>query len=624
MIRQRLLACRGRMVVRYHYIATAVGGALTKTVIKTLATGWATGWATLRCRVQMPSFTRDLLLAGITINLLSLALPIVTLQVYDRVLTWHNASTLGVLVSGAVVAIVLETALRLARAWLMGRAGAEFEHAMGCHTLRHALTVQLGTVEPGSSEAGFTAGGGLQRFDTGAAVQDFGNLAKLRDLYNGQLLTTLVDVPFLLVFLGLVGWLGGWLVLVPLALLVLFTGVAWLAGARLRDAIHARDTVDDRRFGFMIECLQGIHSIKALGLEPLFQRRYEAHQSAADPLNYHVARLNSQSANLASMFGQVMVVAIVTAGAPMIVGGQMSMGTLIACVLLGGRIMQPVQRALSLWMRLQDVAVTKQRLDVFLALPVPVPVTVPPAQQPERLGTLRCEGVCFVPDPAQLPLLQDITLTVQRGEAIALTGAHGAGKSLLLALMAGLATPTAGRVLVDGLDVGRYPSAQRLQHVACLPTHGVIFRGTILENLTGFQPSRAAAVQEIAAHLGIDQAVSRLPYGYETRLDGGDGDGIPPGLKQRIAIARALRDKPRLILFDQADRMLDREGYNYLFRLIGRLKGAATLVLVTEDRNLLRLADRQFELRHGRLEPLLSPEALPRSSLAALPEGISA
>ncbi len=157
-------------------------------------------------------------------------------------------------------------------------------------------------------------------------------------------------------------------------------------------------------------------------------------------------------------------------------------------------------------------------------------------------------------------------------------------------------------MLLDGVEATAYSAAELAERVGLLPPMGVIFRGTIYENLSRFGGIERERVMEVARLVGIDEEVRVLPAGYDTQLEGGTADPIPPGLRQRIAIARVLMTKPRLILFYNADRALDRDGYNTVFRLLARLKGVATLVLVTEDRNILDLADRHYQLTDRHVE----------------------
>lgn len=529
----------------------------------------------------------DQFLSSLAINLLSLGLPIMTLQIYDRLLTSPSSGTLTILISGVVVIIFMEMLLRMARSYLNGLAGASFEHGAMCQAMRHLI----------ASDPTVT-----HRRHASELLSEVNAISRLRDCYSGQVWTTLIDLPFIFVFLGMIAYLAGWLVIAPLVLLSAFTMVAWAIGSSLKDNLLHRDESDDRRYNLMIEALKGIHAVKAHGMEKLFIRRYEALQTQANPLNYQVAQSGGMMANIGILFAQLMMVAVVTTGAPFVMSGEITTGTLIACVLLSGRMMQPVQRGLSLWTRIQDFHLAHRKVEAIMDVPVHAPN--PQSRHAQREGILICRDVHFHHPGSDTKLLDGISLTVRRGESVAITGAHSGGKSSFLQLLGGLYVPDSGTVTVDGYAPCSYRAEDLLAHVGYLPPDGTIYRGTIMDNMTGFRDEKRAAAREIAELLGLSDAVARLPLGYETLLEGAVADAIPPGVKQRIAIGRVLIDKPRVLLFDHADRALDREGYNHVFRLLGRLRPRAALILVSDDRNLLSLADRVVRLENGKLEDM--------------------
>lgn len=527
----------------------------------------------------------EMAVTTLAINLLSLAVPIMTLQVYDRILVQQGVGTLTMLVIGVGAVVVIECLLSMARSYVIGMHGAGFEHHTNVAALKSLLSSDIATSE---------------KRNVGDYAQDLSAIAKLKDFYSGQTLVTMMDIPFILIFIGLIAYLSGWLVIVPATLLGLFAVLAWFVGHHLKDTLEARDDCDNRRFNLVIEALQGIHSIKALALEAPFTRRYEQLQAEASMGNFRVAEIGGIASNMGNIFAQIMMVAVAAAAAPLVIHQYISTGTMIACVLLSGRVMQPVQRGLTLWSRFQDYRLAEQKLHAIFSMPSAEPdITAP---EVENIGRLSCDAITYSTHPDAQPMLEDIHLRIEPGEAVALHGEHSSGKSTLLEIIAGLRKPIAGTVIINGMDIGAMSSSERMRHIAYMPTTGTIFRGTIMENLCGFQPQNQPRALEISALLGIHDLVSRLPLGYETELEGEQMDIIPPGLKQRIAIARVLVEKPRILLFDNADRALDKKGYNYVFTLFGKLKGRVSMLLVSEDRNLLSLADRHYTLEGGHLE----------------------
>lgn len=522
-------------------------------------------------------------IASLSINVLSLAMSLVMMQVYDRILVYHNLGTLNLLCLGAGLAVVMEAGLKLCRAYIVGWAAAVFEHTVACNAVRHTLTQEVSQTED---------------LGIGEYLQRIGAIGKIRDFYSGQSLSTLIDLPFIFIFLSIIAYLGGVLVCAPLLLLVIIGICAFNLGKRLKIMLSRRHKADDARYNFLIRALSGVHTLKSLGLEAPFERRYERWQSDSSHANFEVATLNAAAYDQGVISSHAMMVMVAVAGAPMVLAGNLTLGALIACVMLSGRIMQPLQRALGFWTRLQDIELAHQKLSDHFSDSL-LGDTLP-AKQEEKEGRVELKDVSFFYE-GQEKLLDNITLALKPGDIISISGEHGAGKQTLLKLIAGMHPPIEGSVRINGIEPHLYPSEELVAHVGYLPPDGVIFRGTIAENLSRFGRVPEERIHEMTKLLGLDQEIALLPAGYDTKLDGGHSDAITPGLRQRIAIARVLVSKPRVLLFYNADRALDKEGYNYVYRLLGRLKGLVTMVLVTNDQNILQLADTHYHLEQGKL-----------------------
>ena len=539
-----------------------------------------------------------LFFTSLVINLLGLAMPVMLLQTYDRILPHHGYGTLVVLLAGVITAVVLEVVLRIARAYLTSWSGAVFEHFTGCRAMHHILASTLERFE---------------RHGSGAYLQRLAAISRLRAFYSGQVLLTIVDLPFVFIFLYLIWYIAGDLVYAVLALFGLFCLLAWILGLRLRRHVREQDLSLKLRFNFVIETLSGIHTLKGLGLEKFFLRRSDRLQNRISQAHYRVALANNLALNCGQIFAQAMTVTVVSLGALKVIHGEMGTGGLAACVMLSGRIMQPVQRALSLWTRVQSFFIDRREVRELFELPVIEHVETERIASPR--GDLVLDGVGFG-FSAEKPLFQGLHLRLAPGDSLAISSTPGSGKTTLLHLIAGMLIPTEGKITVDGAQPHLVAPDVLARHVGYLPEKGTIFYGTIRENLTFFGSIDEEDAMTAARLLGIDEAVAVLPQGYETMLTDSVSDPIPPGLKQRIAMARVLANKPRIILFDNADRGLDKYGYNRIFAMLGRLKPRVVLILISDDRNILRLADRELFLHQGRL---LETEPADSKVLSILP-----
>lgn len=535
-----------------------------------------------------PGATREtgyLLLGTVALNLLSLALPIMTLQVYDRILPNPESGTLPILLVGVIFAILCETGLRLARAWMMGWNGAVYEHALSTAAMRRVLGADMAR---------------SQKTGVGEFLHRMSAISRLKDFESGYVAVTLADLAFIPVFLGVILYIAAPLTPVPLILLGVFVGVSLWQGRRLQQTLAERDAYDDARYEYLVECLKGVHSVKAFALENLLARRYEHLQEKSGIGSFFAAEASTRAFNFGTMISHLMMVAVMTAGAVAVIGGGITTGAVIATLQLSGRLMQPAQRGLALWTRYQEVILARQKVADIFCMPLLKQQAIP--QLPMAEGYLGAQNISF------RHILNNLNLSLAPGQAVSISGQPGSGKTTLLEILSGLYPPDRGEVLIDHADARHFPPEALPDHIGYLATEGIIFHGTIRENLTRFGQVSEKQALDIARQLYIDRDVSSLPAGYDTVLQPQGGDDIPPGLRQRIAMARVLASHPKVILFDEADRALDRDGYNMVYRLLARIAPQTALVLISDDRNLTGLARRHYKLENGQLHEMRSTD----------------
>ena len=558
------------------------------------------GLSTLRSNIF------DLLVSSLFLNLLGLAMPMSLLQVYDRILPNKSTGTMVLLLGGVMGALMVESVLGYCRSNVTTWVGAKFEHRAACFGLERMLMTSLHEFEKEGS---------------GIHLDRMNSLGTVRDFYAGAALLAILDLPFAVIYLALVGFMGGWLVLVPILLLIGFSAVALKVGHKLRGAIHSRMIADDRRFNFLIELLGGIHSVKAMSMEAQMARRYERLQEACAQGNYDVALESAEALGVSSFFSQATMIAVAALGSVIVIHGDMTTGGLAACSMLSGRAMAPLQKALGVWTRFQTFVLARKRIEELFALPAETVAGLPAL--PKAKGQMQLANVNFR-FGAKLPMvIKDVSIDIEQGECIGIAGGNGSGKSTLLALMHGALRPTSGHVLIDGMDITKFDPPSVRSQIAHLPQSGVLFQGTILQNLTMFRPKLEEVAVETAALLGLDEVVATMAFGFDTPVGDGAYDSLPRGIKQRIAITRALVDNPRYVLFDEANTAIDGNGDNFLRVWLERAKGKRTLVLVTHRPSLLKMADRVFDLDAGVLTPRPPRGAGPSPADfgAALPAG---
>ncbi|MEO5340766.1 MAG: ATP-binding cassette domain-containing protein [Magnetococcus sp. MYC-9] len=530
---------------------------------------------------------------SLLVNIVGLAVPLALLQVYNRIIPNQGETTLYILVAGVLGALLMEAVLRWFRSYYTGWIGARFEHVTGCdvfHRILHAHPRDL------AREAGADL---LERM---GAIQTVG------ELYSGQLLLALFDLPFLLLYLFLILQLGGYLAITPIVSMLVVTVVSYRVGMQMGQALDADSKSNMRRFGFITETLARVHSVKAIAMEALMLGRYElllnSHAQKTREIIFRGAVLPTFSA----FMSQANTVLVVAFGAMAVMNGDLTTGGLAACTMLAGRMFQPLQTLVGGWTRLQTIRVARHEVEALLKLPkfINRPAEQEAADREPLAEGFRFElaNICVNLD-GKKPVLDGISLTIHQGETIGIVGESGSGKSTLLQLLAGRVLPTAGTLRFNGQEVPEVPNAL-VNAVSYVPQKGTLFSGSILQNITMFDDSREEIGLRMATMVGLDTTVSRMPKGYATIVGDGAAESLPAGVVQRIAIARSLTMTPQVLLFDEANMAIDSAGDTLLRDCLVQLKEqqGCTIILVSWRPSLLRIADRLFRLKDGQLSPL--------------------
>ncbi len=532
----------------------------------------------------------DVLLASLFINLTTLALPLVILQVYDRILPNQATDTFSLLVFGLLVAAVLDGVLRVARSAILTWKGVQYEHTESIHSIERVVHADLVKFESNS---------------IGSYLDKMEGLKKVREFYSGQSILMLVDLPFVLLFLSLIFLFSGKMVLIPLTIIAIFIVVSYFTGKQLKVALEQRSSADQRRQNFLIETLQGIHTVKAMAMEALMLRRYERLQAQSASSVYEVSRINSLVSGLGATFSQVVMISFVGIGSIFVVSGELTIGALAAGTMLSGRVLQPALKAMGLWTQLQAVHIAGDKVNEILTLPHEAlkensyPVTLN--------GEIELNDVHFQHEGSDVELLSGVSVHIKPGEAIGILGENGVGKTTLINLIMGFVNPTQGEVLLNGKNIQTLDGSSVRAQIALMPQQGTIYDGTILDNLTLFREGYAVdQAIELAEIFGLTKAITKLPNGLDTRIGGANVDAIPAGVRQQIILVRsmigdAVYGDPRIVLFDDANSCLDFGNEARLQEYLQENRNGLTMVIISHRPSLLNICDRHFKLGDGKL-----------------------
>ncbi len=537
--------------------------------------------------IEAPSILRslsgasaELVLSSLLISLLSLALPIAMLHVYDRVLAQAGLATFWALASAVIVALVLETLLRSLRARVVARVGGAWEARAQAGAMAVLTRTPLARFE---------------RSGAGLYLERLASIATVREAYSGAAFQALLDLPFCLLYVAMMAHLSLALAAIPVLLAAFYLAASLIVGRRLRRTVAALAEGEERRFNMLFDVLSHIHTVKALGLEQQMLRRNERLILRCASARGSLAALSGHGHGAALLLASVGAGLVAAVGAIEVIEGRLTVGALGACLLLNGRALQPLSAALTVFTRAEVLRGTAQRLSEITSLPAVPPA--PPLSAPH--GEVRIENALVRRDDGTA-VLAGLDLVVPAGTTIGITARNGAGKTTLLRLISGLASPLHGRVLIDGSDLASVDPDSIPAAVAYLPTQATLVRGTLIENLTMHRPALMARARAVAAELGLDAVAATLPQGYDTPLGEG-GVLLPRGAVQLIGIARALAPGPRVVLFDEANVFLDAAGDHAMHALLARLRGHCTVILVSSRPSTLALASRRYTLANGRL-----------------------
>jgi ATP-binding cassette subfamily C protein LapB len=522
---------------------------------------------------------------SLAINLLGLVVSFYVMYVYDKAIGGKSVDTLALLFVGGLAAVGAELRLRHHRAASIARLGARFDALATTGAFRTVLGLPLGMSENAPLSAQLTR---------------FRQLEVGRELFGGSLATSLIDLPFTIIFFIMIFALGGMLGFVPVA----FGGILLLAGACTTPGLskQIRDMGDwkAKSDSLLIEICTRLKLIRADNAEDVWlQRTSESYR------NYLISKFRSQQYNntlqvLAQAGVTLSGAAMLWLGTLEVMQGKLSIGALIAIMAVTWRVLGPIQTVFLSMHRIKTIIGTIRQLDRL--------IKIRPEREPGRItgtalalsGQMSLAGVCFRYANRSDLTIKSISLDIKAGEFITITGPSGAGKSTLLKIMLGLYQSQSGSVRLDDLDLRQIDPRELRQRLSFLGQDPAFFYGTVAQNL------RLAAADstdiELAAALvnvGISIADPILVEGLETRLNAVNRRAMSMSFLQRLAIARSFLSEAPIILLDEPANHLDREGDEAMMRLIERARGRSTIIMTTARPSHMRAADRVVVLQEG-------------------------
>jgi ABC-type bacteriocin/lantibiotic exporter with double-glycine peptidase domain len=515
--------------------------------------------------------------ASLASHTLALALPLALLQTYDRILPNQAYGTMFVLAVGVTVAILLEAMLRYSRSVLFAHVGSAFEAEMSVRVVDHVMHA--------NSKA-------LHQLSVPELSDALRASGEIRDFWSGNAAVGLHELPFAVIYIALIAYLGSWLALIP----IVFTVLALLAAlAVVRSAnVVQRETqeaqVQRQKLGWGV--FLGLLEAKAMAAEIPLMRRY---RDAVGRVMDTAAQLENRMALISEngrLMAQLSTIGIVTAGAFMVVGGELTTGGLAACTLLAGRSVGPAMGAFGYLSRRNQRVEAEGRIRKVLSLPQ-APVWIAADEtRPFTGGTIVLSG----------PALQRLggSVSIPQGTFVHIDAPNAPVATMTLRTVLRLEDSLDLSITFEGVPSSAYDPQSFRQGVTEASSRGELIRGTLLENLTLFSPNYDAAAIRLSELLGLNTFVDSLRQGFTTPVGSGEAEIISPGIAARIGLIRALVRQPLVLCLDNADGSLDLDGVTRLREILKELKGRTTVFLVSGRPALTELADMKIRVDRRR------------------------
>jgi subfamily B ATP-binding cassette protein HlyB/CyaB len=532
---------------------------------------------------------RDVLLASLFIQLISLGTPLGTQVVIDKVIVHQTKSTLLVIAAGLAMFLVFNAAMTWLRQYMTSHVGTRVDAALGSQVLRHLLRLHLPY---------------FASRPTGTLVARLQAVEAVREFMAGAALAVLLDAPFLLVFLVVMFVYSWQLTLIALALLVLLSSISVLVTPAIRRRLNRQFLLGARNQAFLTEYVAGIETVKSLQMEPRLESRYDDYLAAYLAASFSTRQLSNSYNVAANALEQAMTLAILCAGALLVMRNDgFTIGMLVAFQMLAARVAQPMLRLAGLWQEFQQASIAIQRLGDIMNAPAE-PHALTPSRAPQGKAEVQVQDLAFRYSPDLPFLYRNLSLTLKPGRLTVLTGPSGSGKSTLAKLLLGFYQPEDGRITIDGRDIRHFSANELRQYFGVVPQETVLFSGSIYENLLAANPNASFADIVQACRIAeVHDVIEKLPKGYNNEI-GEHGVGLSGGQKQRIAIARAVLKRPRVLVFDEATSNLDPATADQFANTINQLKGKVTVLFIAhlvpkglQVDEVVRLGDRPAQMR---------------------------
>lgn len=525
------------------------------------------------------------LVGAIFINLFGLTSPLFIMNVYDRVIPNNAIETGWALAIGALAIFVFDFIMRTLRGYLIDFSGRKIDVIAGRRIYDQVLNMRI-SERPKSS---------------GSFANMLHDFSAVREFFTSATITGLIDLPFTLFFLFIVYQLGGPIAFVLLALIGVVIVSGFILQFPLKSLVRKATQSSEAKHGLLVETIHGLETVKAIGADGRFRARYGSYVGENAAYGQGSRFISGLGVNIASFIQQIASIVIVLAGMYLVQAGDLSVGGLIACVILGGKAIAPIGQIATLMTKYHQADGALKTLDNIMSKEVERPPHQQFLNRPDINGKIAFDKVGFSYPGVDREVIGNISFTINPGDKVGIIGRIGSGKSTIARLIMGLYQPQSGTILVDDTDYRQIDPADLRRNVAYIAQDVILFTGSVRDNIAASMPhATEESILKAAKLAGVHDFISRHPMGYDAPV-GEHGSSLSGGQRQAIALARAMLIEPKVIVCDEPTNAMDMQAEAAFKSYVNQEVKDKTFILITHKNTMLDMVDKLILMDHGKL-----------------------
>ena len=546
------------------------------------------GWLATEMWKYKPVW-RDVIIASVVIQLIALLLPLMTQTIIDKVITNRTISTLEIVIAGLIVGTIFSTALSWVRQYLVLHTGNKVDATLGSRVFGHLLRLPLPYFETRP---------------TGTLVTRLHGVETIRDFITGTFVTIILDIPSMLIFLGIMIYYSPLLSVVSLSVALLMAIISFFVAPILRNKTNDQYMAGAKVQSFSTEYIAGMETVKSLQMESNVEAQYSQYMGEYMQKGFDAKQVSNTYNTFMNLLDQVSNTAILGIGAYLAMSdGGFTIGMLVAFQMFSGKVTQPLLRLSGLWQQFQQANIALKRLGDVMNVPIERYAYVPTSVR-TNAPQIEIKELGFSYSSERRPLYENLSFKILAGQCVAIVGPSGCGKSTIAKLLQGFYVGYKGQIVIGDRELRTIAVNELRTWFGVVPQETILFSGTISDNLQAAN-HRATLDQmvQVCKLAGVHDAIEKLPNGYMTEI-GERGVGLSGGQKQRLAIARALLKGAKVLIFDESTANLDAVSAQAVAETVNALKGRLTLIFVAHHLPPNLKVDRIIRLPDGVDVPL--------------------